>query len=421
MKEDTLAETNREVLRTARRIGRNFFWLAVTEAIGRGAIFITNMLLARRFGVEGFGVFALAQTLTFYFWLAVDLGTTTYAVREIAKDKTNAEPLIGTLLSVRVVLGLLVLFVYSFFLLFLRIEPSSKLAFFGCGLYLVVHALYTDWAFKGLERISYLVASTLVPSLLFLFGTVLTVKDNRDVAVASFLWSLSFLPGGVLLLYFLQNRLGFRVRFNLNLKEWLRHTKGSIWFSVGHGLMIVYQNLPILILGWTSGVYDVGVYAGAYRLVLTAYGASFLTFVASYPVLSDTYANRRDRFNKVILSFTTARFALGGLLSFVGTVFAAEIVGFLLGAQYSQSIPIFRILVWLLPLFFIRDSAWGVLSIEKAFTEYNKITLAGIFGLAIGAFMMVDRYGIAGVANVLVGVEVLCDIMFLVLLKKRLG
>jgi len=421
MKEDKLVETNKEHITTARRIGRNFIWLTLTEAIGRGVIFITNMFLARALGVKGFGVFALAQTLTFYFWLAVDIGTTTYAIREISKDKSNAETLIGTLFSVRIVLGLLVVSAYSLVLVFVPMEHSSKLAFLGCGLYLVTHAIYTDWAFKGLERVSYLVAGTLVSSVLFLAGTVFLVKDGGDVPKASFLWSLSFLPGGILLFYFLQYRLGLKLRFNLNLKEWLWHIKGSIWFAIAHGLMIVYQNLPILLLGWTSGAYDVGLYAGAYRIVLTAYGASFLVFVASYPVLSDTYANRRHKFKKVFLWFAVALVGVGGGISLVSTSFAPQIIRLLLGDQYSQSVPIFRILVWLLPLFFLRDSVWAVLSIEKAFNEYNKITVAGILALAIGAVVAVEKYGIIGLSTVLVAVEMVCDAMFLVTLRKRLS
>jgi len=58
-----------------RRVASNFGWLIVSQAVGKGIFFITNIYLARTLGVEHFGLFTLAQTITFYLWLAVDLGT----------------------------------------------------------------------------------------------------------------------------------------------------------------------------------------------------------------------------------------------------------------------------------------------------------------------------------------------------------
>ena len=81
----------------AQRVASNFGWLIVSQAVGKGIFFITNIYLARTLGVENFGLFTLAQTITFYLWLAVDLGTSMYGIREIAKNKEHAEDIINPL------------------------------------------------------------------------------------------------------------------------------------------------------------------------------------------------------------------------------------------------------------------------------------------------------------------------------------
>jgi O-antigen/teichoic acid export membrane protein len=342
-----------------------------------------------------------------------------YAIREIAKDKPNASQLVGPLLSIRLTAGLVAISIYSLCLLSLDMESLRKLTFLGCGLYLAVYALYTDWVLKGLEKVAYLAAGTLVSSVFFLGGTLFLVKGSGDVATASFVWSLSYLPGALLLLYFLEKRLGVKVTLNFDYRLWFQHIKGSIWFSVVVGLMVVYQNLPILLLGGLATSYDVGIYAGAYRIILTTFGASYLIYVASYPVLSDTYANDRERFKKVLIKLVAVLLSLSGGTSIVCTLFAPQIIALLLGDQYSESVPIFRILVWLLPLFFLRNLIWAVLSLEKSFREYVIISVSGVIVMAIGGFLTVARHGIVGVATVFLVVETLCVASLVLTLKNK--
>lgn len=87
---------------TTKRVASNFLWSIVSEAIAKCVFFITTIYLARTLGVSNFGLFTLAQTITLYFWLAVDLGINMYGIREIAKDKENAEKIINPLLTLRI-------------------------------------------------------------------------------------------------------------------------------------------------------------------------------------------------------------------------------------------------------------------------------------------------------------------------------
>jgi hypothetical protein len=60
---------------TTKRVASNFLWSIVSEAIAKCVFFLTTIYLARNLGVSNFGLFTLAQTITLYFWLAVDMGT----------------------------------------------------------------------------------------------------------------------------------------------------------------------------------------------------------------------------------------------------------------------------------------------------------------------------------------------------------
>jgi O-antigen/teichoic acid export membrane protein len=97
-----------KVKSVAERVVSNFAWSVLSESLGKGLFFIATLYLARTLGVENFGLFTLAQTFTFYFWGAVDLGTNMYGIRELAKNKDTAEDIINPLLTLRITVGLAV-------------------------------------------------------------------------------------------------------------------------------------------------------------------------------------------------------------------------------------------------------------------------------------------------------------------------
>ena len=179
------------------RITSNFGWSIVSEAVGKGVFFVTNIYLARTLGVSNFGLFTLAQTLTLYFWLAVDLGTSMYGIREIAKYKNGAEEIINSLLTLRITMSLIVFAIYTVFLFFFDMPVMKKLVFAGAGLYLITYSFYTDWVLKGLEKFRYIAFGSFVSSAIFFGGAVYLVRSCEDVVLASFVWDISYFFGSL--------------------------------------------------------------------------------------------------------------------------------------------------------------------------------------------------------------------------------
>jgi len=358
----------------AQRVASNFGWLIVSEAVGKGIFFITNIYLARTLGVENFGLFTLAQTITFYFWLAVDLGTNMYGIREIAKDKEHehAEDIINPLLTLRVTAGLIVFSLYTLSLFFLDMPTTKKLVFTGCGLYLITYAFYSDWILKGLEKFKYIAFGSFVSSMVFLMGTIYLVKGSRDVISASFVWSISRFFGSLSLLYFLYRKLGIRYRPCLNFKACFSHLRESIYFTISGSLMVIYHYLPILFLSLFFTNHEVGLFAAPFRVILTIGTAGFLLPSAFYPLLSEAFNKDRNQFRISHKYLQMIMLTLGLSIGIVGAIFAKEIVMLLLGNQYLGSINVFKIVIWLIPLYFIRYS-YGSVLLATGFQRWHSL------------------------------------------------
>jgi O-antigen/teichoic acid export membrane protein len=402
----------------AGRVVSNLGWSVVSEAVGKGVFFATNIYLARVLGVEGFGLFTLAMTLTYYFWLAVDLGTNMYGIREIARDRENAGALINTLLTMRVTAGVAVFAVYMAVLAALDMPGESKLIFAGCGLYLVSYAFYTDWVLKGLEKFKFIAYGSLVSSLAFLGAVFGFVHGREDAALAASVWSGSYFLGSVSLFYFLLKKQGLRFRPSFDMKVWWRHLRESLYFTLSGGLMMLYQSLPILLLAAYFGEYEVGIFAAPYRVITVIASAGFLVAMSFYPVLSDLYARDRVRFRKAHRSYQMLMIAIGLPTALIIFFFSEALVGVLFGGEYRESVGVLAALGWLVPLFLLRYT-YGSVLLATGFhkVQFMAVAVAVVSVAAMGR-ILIPRYSVLGGAWALLVSEILMILAMMVMARN---
>jgi O-antigen/teichoic acid export membrane protein len=397
------------------RVTANFGWSLVSEGIGRGSFFLANIYLARVLGVSSFGLFILAQSLTFSFWVAVDLGTNMYGIREIARRKDDSADLINTLLTLRLVAGLAVFCFYSLSIWFVNISPSHRYVFWACGLYLLTYSLYTDWVAKGLEHFKYLTYGSLVSSLTFVFGILVLVRTEADVVVAATLWSVSFLFASLTLGYFLKNKIGLRYRLILDLRQWQYHLRESIFYTISGSLFVLYQYLPIFFLSLYFSTYEVGVFAASSRVIMTICSAGFLLPMAFYPILADLYVNDKKNFYSLQRKFQKVMAVIGMPPAILGTIFAHDIIMLLFGEQYLQSVGLFRIMVWMIPIFFIRFT-YGSVLLATGFQRHQIIAaMIGLIIILVLAFILIPTKGPIGAALAALFTELFLIAVFIII------
>jgi len=336
------------------RVASNFGWSLVSEAVGKGVFFFTNIYLARALGVENFGLFTIAQTLTLYFWLAVDMGMNMYGIREIAKRKHDPSGLISQLLTLRLTAGVVVFALYAVNVVLFVGEHKN--IFLASGVYLLTYAFYTDCVLKGLEKFKLIAFGSIISSAIFFAGIIVLVRTQSDVAVAALIWSISFFFGSMFLFYIVVQRLGLVLRPDFRLRVWMLHIKESIFFTLSGSLMMLYQYLPIFLLGILYSAHEVGIFSAPYKVIFAVCSLGFYVPMAFYPVMSEQFHIDSDGF---IVSYKRLRFimlAMGLPAGAAGTFFATRMVTLLFGADYIESVLVFKMLSWLVPMYFLRYS-----------------------------------------------------------------
>ncbi|MBU0480055.1 MAG: flippase [Proteobacteria bacterium] len=403
----------------SKRITANFVWSILSEATAKGVFFVTNIYLARSLGVSGFGVFALAQTITYYFWFAVNLGVDMYGIREIARNRTDSSRIINPLFTLRVTSGAVFFLIYAASVALVDMPPEHRVAFIGCGFYLFTQSLYSDWVFKGIEKFKYIAYGSFASSGIFLIAVFFLVRGENDLGRAAFAWSAAGLFGSIILLYILPGKTGITIKPDFNFRVWSSHIRESIYLSISSALLTVYRYLSVLLISFFFTPFEVGIFMAPYRAILAVGTAGVMLPMAFYPALSEMYIRDRMGFRKTQTNLHWIMCAMGIPFAGVGMFFGEEIVLALFGSSYEASVLAFRLLVWLIPLFFLRHSYGFVLIAAGHQRLHNIAVLAGVVCMAVTGIILIPMYSVIGGALALLFSELSILVAIVIFVIKR--
>jgi O-antigen/teichoic acid export membrane protein len=403
------------------RISSNFSWSLLSEVGGKGVLFLVNVLLARRLEVENYGLITYAQTIASYFWLAAELGINMYGSREIAKDRANASEIVNVLLTVRIVSGFIIFIIFLVISHLMPIPYLQKLVMAGSAFYILTRSINVDWVMRGFESFHIIAWGNIATFLSMFIFMFLFIRNKNDAVLASYTWSLSYLLGGCVLLFFLTNRFSIKFKPVLRPSVWLSHLKESIHFTLSGSLLILYQYLPILLLGISSTAYEVGLFSSVYKLTLSIVYALSILPLSLYPVFSELFIKDKVKFHRLHRMYTSMSLLLGFIVVVIGNLSASKIVLFLYGASYLESVIFFKITLIYLFLFCFRNSIGIVIAATNLQKYYVFASLSAVISFVIIFKLLTNLFmtPAAVAASVALVCAEFCLIIILLFIWKR--
>jgi O-antigen/teichoic acid export membrane protein len=148
---------------------------------------------------------------------------------------------------------------------------------------------------------------------------------------------------------------------------WKVHLKESAFFAINNLLITVYVYIPIILLGFLSTPEKLGIFSAPHRLVYTLINFTSVVPRAFYPVLASLYQNI-EAFKKANYNFQKIMVAVGLPIGVGGALLAKAIIELLYGSSYLEGTDILKVLVWAVPMAFIKinyNSALLVLGLQR--------------------------------------------------------
>lgn len=302
---------------------------------------ITFPYVCRVIEADGIGQINFFQSIISYISLFTCLGIPMYAIREIARDRSDVVQMNRTAMEILLLHSMLTLVGYAIVAILCLTVPQIQVnipLFLILSLTIFFTAIGCEWFYQGIEDFKYitirgLIIKTVSVVLLFIF-----VKSKTDLLYYGCYTVFGVLGGNIFNFFRLRKYIhrGNIIFSELHIKRHIKPVLKVFSFSV---VTSIYLQLNTVLLGFLKNALAVGYFAAATKVMQMLLTMSACLGSVMMPRASHLIAeNREDEFNRLIQKSYDFTLAIA-LPMTIGLIFCApSLITALCGVKFEHSI-----------------------------------------------------------------------------------
>ena len=395
-------------------IFKNTSWLMTSQIITSICGFVWTILIARYLGTSDFGILSFAISITGIGNVFMDLGMSTYIVRDVSNRHERASEYLGKIIPLKLLLSVIVTLVILLILNimgygYLTLEVTLLIAIET--IFVSLNGLFNGM-FQAFEKIEYQSKGTILNSILLLSIVLISIYFNFGLIGVSLAY---LIPSTIAFLYYYTslNKNITSPNYEIDFDFCKKIIKYSIPFGLTGIFYSIYFTIDMTMLGFLATNIDIGLYNASYKIIsmLTAFYVIYPSVI--FPVMSKLYESSGDLL-KLSYEKSIKYLLLIVLPISVGVfVYAHPLVTLIYGNEYILSGSVMQVLVWTIPFLFINGSSGLVLN-----SSHKEVAVTKIYGIAallnvVLNFIMIPSMSYMGAAYATVISEVvICVLMY---------
>jgi len=302
---------------------------------------ITFPYVCRVIEADGIGQINFFQSIISYISLFTCLGIPMYAIREIARDRSDVVQMNRTAMEILLLHSMLTLVGYAIVAILCLTVPQIQVnipLFLILSLTIFFTAIGCEWFYQGIEDFKYitirgLIIKTVSVVLLFIF-----VKSKTDLLYYG-CYTVFGVLGGNFFNFFRLRKYIHRENIifsELHIKRHIKPVLKVFSFSV---VTSIYLQLNTVLLGFLKNALAVGYFAAATKVMQMLLTMSSCLGSVMMPRASHLIAeNKEDEFNRLIQKSYDFTLAIA-LPMTIGLIFCApSLITALCGVKFEHSI-----------------------------------------------------------------------------------
>lgn len=375
------------------RLLKNIGWTVISRIGTQGLAVVSNVLLARYLGRDGFGEYAFISSILLIGNAFTTFGMDMILIRSLASDEKSFNLADGLLLQ----LLLSLFYVIGVFTteLFVSVPLSLKIyifALFPLAFFTISNIdLRARQEMKKFSFIQFVAAllQLLVVFALWTFHAGVTTFAGFMLAVhcANALFAFTYYSSRL-------------THWHFSLPRTFSLLKASSQMAAIGTLRLVYEKITIAILPALTGLSVTGVFSVSSRLTEAGKLGHLSAFTAMYPEMA-----RDADFGKQMKGL---RLLLGVafLISLFIFIFAEIVIRILFGAEFILSVQPLRIMAWvIIPYVLATYVSLGLVALGYEKPVLSSL-LAALFVLLTLLFLLTPTFGLSGTAFAVLSAEI---------------
>jgi len=406
-------------LSTVRTITKNTVVLLVSQIIAILFAFLYNLYTARYLGSEGFGVLSFAIAFTGIYGLVADMGLSTLATREVARNDFLAGKYLVNVTIIKLILVVITLILISITINILGYPKQTIEIVYIMSISTILSSFTNlfNSIFQALEKIYLISVGRIIYSVLIFVGTIIAMNLQFDIVLFVTIYLITNI---IVLCYsiivYRRKLVVPTIEFNWNL--WAMMLKESIPFWLTSLFVIVYFRIDMIMLSVMKGDSVVGWYAASYRLIDALSIIPSVLMTIMYPVFSKLHLNSKN-----VLSFAFEKsfnflIIIATPIGIGTTLLADKIIILIYGTEYAPSIIALKILIW---AGFLTITSWAPATLLNSINKQRTLMIITSIGAILNIclnYMLIPTISYKGAGIATVVAELIVGLLMLYEIKS---
>lgn len=379
------------------RFFKNIFSMAAAEALSKVISAAVLLYMVRVLTPAEFGILNFAQAMVAYLMIITNMGLDQVGTREISQNPDDRRRIVSTVLIIKSLQALVAFVLLVIFVLLIKEPLLNKSVVFIYGFMVFGYVLILDWFYQGIEKLEHTAVYRIICSLVSTAAIFAVVRTSQQLIYIPIIY-MGATFAGIIYLAAIYRKMFGKLVFQWDrsmLKDYFRQ---SLVIGVTQFFLQLLYNFDLVLLNFYRTESEVGYYAAAYKLILFMIIPLSIFFQAMYPVLSRYYVESREKLQMLVRNINKLIPAVSFPLVIFGVFTAGPILELLFGKRYAPAIPIFKMLIFTLPVIYSNTLNARGLWVAKREGEYFWSIFIAAATNVITNFYFIPRYGMPGAA-----------------------
>ncbi|PCI28046.1 MAG: O-unit flippase [SAR324 cluster bacterium] len=399
---------------------KNTSWLFGEKILRMVVGLFVGIWVARYLGPEQFGLFSYAQSFVGLFTVIATLGLDSIVIRELVKDESRRDELIGTAFYLKLMGAIGVLMILA-----IAVNFTSNDKYINVIIFIVASATIfqsfnvVDFYFQSKVMSKFVVYANIIS--LFLSSMVKIALILNEAPLIAFAWIILFdsfvLACGFI--YFFMRNSKFKIQ-NLTFRREIAVSllKDSWPLILSSMVIAVYMRIDQVMIKEMMNVEAVGQYSAAVRLSEAWYFIPMVIASSLFPAILNAKKVSEKLYYERLQKLYDLMVWMAIVIAIPMTFLSDWIVEILYGGQYNQAGGVLMIHIWAGIFVFlgVASGKWFVaenLQILSFWRTFNGMVINVILN-----FLLIPRYGIQGAAIATISANFVAAFLFDLFNKK---
>ena len=377
---------------------KNTSWLFAEKVLRMVVGLFVGIWVARYLGPEQFGLFSYAGSFVGLFTAFATLGLDGIVIRELVKDESRRDKLIGTAFWLKFFGAFLVLIVLAIAIIFTSNDTQTNSLIFIIASATIFQSFNViDMYFQSKVMSKYVVYANIISLLLSSFVKIALILNEAPLIAFAYvvLFDSSVLAMGFLYFY---------KKNNLSFKSWsfdkdiaLELLKDSWPLILSSMIISIYMKVDQVMIKEMLSSEAVGQYAAAVRLSEAWYFIPSVISASLFPAIINVKKSNKvykERLQKLYSMMVW----IGLLIALPMTFLADYLVDTLFGLAYHLAGDVLVLHIWTV-IFVglgVASSKWFIVENLQSYSFYRTLA-GGILNILLN-LILIPKWGIYGAA-----------------------